>query len=1265
MAITSINLGKIKFNWRGPWSLGVTYVKDDVVRYNGSSYVVVTGHTSATSWATNSSKFDLMAEGTTPTTTEGDLIVRGASADERLEIGDPGQVLTVSTGGNPIWKDNGVLDKIYYVAPTGSDSNSGQSWGTAFATIKHACSVAVGPATIRVASGSFSEQLPITVPSFVAIVGDNQRTTIVGPASGYEQQTMWKLGDGALLNKMAFIGLTGYVPYAPDDTNIDLAAIGGVYVAFDPLVPIATKSPYVIECSAKSSGGVGALVDGSVHATGIKSMVFHGFTVILDDGVGYWVKDNGKSEIVSCFTYYCHIGYAATGGGKIRALNGNNSYGTYGALSSGYNAGESTVTGTIYGNMLTWAAGSLVSIFEEGDTITGGTSGATGTVVNVQPGTNRIYYKIATGGPFQVAETVTNGNGASMTIAASGVTGQTGVILVVTGLSAEPKAGGSISITGDTISYVVQSSSGWTNSGSIVVLVLAAEKAAYSVDGTNMKLRYDYSNIRLTGHDFLSIGTGGMASTNYPGVPTQASTQGNEVVELFPGRVFYVSTDQDGNFRVGEYFKVDQATGRATLNASAFDLSGLTSLRLGSIGAQLGALVNEFSTDDTLSGNSNVAVPTEKAVRTYFSHVATNVLPSITNSLTIGSSSYLWDKVYANKLIGPATMYIDPATEGDNTGTLVVKGNLQVDGTTTTINSTTLSIDDKNIVLADGSTLDSQADGAGITVTGATNKTLNWVDATDAWTSSEHIDLASGKAYYINGTSVLNATTLGSGVTGSSLQSVGTLSGGLNIATSQTYKINSVDVLSASVILGSAVTPTLGGNSTTGITLGGTALTSVQIGSNTTAANTVTIGGAITGNILKIAGTASGTTTLSSDVTSGTVTLWAGITTGTVNFANAITTGTINIAGGSGAAAVNIGNASGTTTVKGNLVVDSGKTFAIKGSSSGSVTFQAAAAAGSVTYTLPSADASTSGYALVSNGSGTLSWAAAGASITDDTSTTTLYPVFSTATSGSLTAAKVSSTKFSFNASTGKGTITALIVGDNTTSSGALVVGSANSYAGGLVLGKPSTYSGYISATDNLYMRAYASGGTGNGSVTIENASGTAQFTMNTSTGNFTAVNTVTTGSSTTGGIRVHTNSGITASNNFMNFFTSQTTGWSFNANGTGADTDSKFTISLTGVVVASGTITSNSDASLKTNVATITNALDKVVALRGVMFDRISTGAREMGVIAQEVELVVPELVFTDDNGIKSVAYANTVALLIEAIKEQQVQINELKGKQ
>jgi hypothetical protein len=84
---------------------------------------------------------------------------------------------------------------------------------------------------------------------------------------------------------------------------------------------------------------------------------------------------------------------------------------------------------------------------------------------------------------------------------------------------------------------------------------------------------------------------------------------------------------------------------------------------------------------------------------------------------------------------------------------LTLSGNLTVNGTTTNINSTNLVVEDKNIILADVETpTDTTADGGGITLKGATDKTFNWVDATDSWTSSEHINLASGKSYYMNGT---------------------------------------------------------------------------------------------------------------------------------------------------------------------------------------------------------------------------------------------------------------------------------------------------------------------------------------------------------------------------------------------------------------------------------------------------------------------------------------------------------------------------------
>jgi hypothetical protein len=128
------------------------------------------------------------------------------------------------------------------------------------------------------------------------------------------------------------------------------------------------------------------------------------------------------------------------------------------------------------------------------------------------------------------------------------------------------------------------------------------------------------------------------------------------------------------------------------------------------------------------------------------------------------------------------TVDLSGATLSGNTtfsNNLTVSGDLTVNGTTTSVNSTQLDVTDKNITLGNVTTpTDTTADGGGISLLGATNKLFRWLDATDSWTSSEHIDLASGKEFKINGTSVLSGSTLGSGVTASSLTSVGTLSSG-------------------------------------------------------------------------------------------------------------------------------------------------------------------------------------------------------------------------------------------------------------------------------------------------------------------------------------------------------------------------------------------------------------------------------------------------------------------------------------------------------
>jgi hypothetical protein len=137
---------------------------------------------------------------------------------------------------------------------------------------------------------------------------------------------------------------------------------------------------------------------------------------------------------------------------------------------------------------------------------------------------------------------------------------------------------------------------------------------------TPITIRTQFSQIRITGHDFLDIGTGNFEETNYPELYSgfyQPEPQ-DEVVEQNRGRVFYTSTDQNGNFRAGELFAVEQATGIVTISADFFDLGGLSELRLGGIRVGgTGAVVREFSTDPLFIEDSNNIVPTQRAIRAF------------------------------------------------------------------------------------------------------------------------------------------------------------------------------------------------------------------------------------------------------------------------------------------------------------------------------------------------------------------------------------------------------------------------------------------------------------------------------------------------------------------------------------------------------------------------------------------------------------------------------------------------------------------------
>ena len=159
---------------------------------------------------------------------------------------------------------------------------------------------------------------------------------------------------------------------------------------------------------------------------------------------------------------------------------------------------------------------------------------------------------------------------------------------------------------------------------------------------------------RATGHDFTQIGTGSYNDSNYPNVilgdpenslaefytdsPTATTGQ---VWERRKGRVFFVSTDQYGFFRVGKFFSVDQATGDITF-AGEIGLSNANSL-----GFKRGVTINEFSADDSMVDESGTAVPTEKAIVGY-----------INRRLGYGASGQILPAPSGNR-IGPGAMMLN------------------------------------------------------------------------------------------------------------------------------------------------------------------------------------------------------------------------------------------------------------------------------------------------------------------------------------------------------------------------------------------------------------------------------------------------------------------------------------------------------------------------------------------------------------------------------------------------------------------------------
>jgi len=253
---------------------------------------------------------------------------------------------------------------------------------------------------------------------------------------------------------------------------------------------------------------------------------------------------------------------------------------------------------------------------------------------------------------------------------------QTGYQIICNNLNTVPAVGSNIIISG--VSQVYKVTSAYAVFGTVAPFIEANIQISPAMttvnspaNGTPFSVRALYSQCRLTNHDFLSIGTGNLINSSYPNVNENNAIIGNEAVEVNQGHVFYVSTDENGNFAVGSLFGVEQSTGTVTLSATQFGLIGLSQLSLG--GLAVGSnqvIITGFSTDPAFTANSDAVLPTQKAIKSYITSRLSQggantftgtliagtvevgnpnfILSSIPNGVT-GSSIKMASKVYINQ----------------------------------------------------------------------------------------------------------------------------------------------------------------------------------------------------------------------------------------------------------------------------------------------------------------------------------------------------------------------------------------------------------------------------------------------------------------------------------------------------------------------------------------------------------------------------------------------------------------------------------------
>jgi hypothetical protein len=487
-------------------------------------------------------------DGDNNTITAGEVTITGSS----ITLGDN---VTINAGASGINSAPNVL----YVAKDGNNDNNGTSIDNAKLTIAGAVSIAQSGTTIKVLSGTYIENNPIILPEQVSVVGDSLREVTITPQNSGD---IFYVTNGNYVSNVSFVG----------------AANTGAVIAFNPSGSgNITQSPYIQNCTNFIPNSVGVRVNGA-HASGdTKSIVVDSYTQYNQGGIGVSITNNGYAQLVSLFTICNDIAIYCGSGGACDLTNSNSSFGNYGLVADG-------VSNEQYVGVITTPATANSSTF-----------------VVAGVGTNRpfdgqivyfddLYYEINKititngGSNYTSAPTLTIDEpttdwgiaAQAVTTVSNGVVTEIDIISSGRGYTTTPSitiAGGGGG-SGLTLSleikpkyYVIQSA---TKPSAGISTITITENLPYAVGvGTTVPF-FKQSRILASGHSFEYIGSGVTIATALPSTGG-VSIQENEIDMRNGGLVVYTSTDQSGNFRIGDGVTINQTTG--DISGSAYTRS--------------------------------------------------------------------------------------------------------------------------------------------------------------------------------------------------------------------------------------------------------------------------------------------------------------------------------------------------------------------------------------------------------------------------------------------------------------------------------------------------------------------------------------------------------------------------------------------------------------------------------------------------------------------------------------------------------------------